>query len=122
RARDPGRPHPRQSRHAQRGPAIARALRDRGTRCRARHRHEQLLRLRRLELQPGLRPRAARGMTLAVRVEGLALVGPGLASWDEAREILAGRKPYEPRPTVIPAADALPAVERRRAGKCVRLA
>jgi len=61
-------------------------------------------------------------MTLAARVLGVGLVGPGLAGWREAREVLAGRAPYSPAPTVIPSPDALPATERRRAGKCVRLA
>jgi hypothetical protein len=61
-------------------------------------------------------------MRLAARVEGVGLVGPGLCGWDESREILAGRKPYVHAPTVIPAPDALPAVEKRRAGKIVKLA
>jgi hypothetical protein len=60
-------------------------------------------------------------MRLAARIEGIGLVGPGFASWAEARPILAGGKAYEARPTAIPAAEALPAVERRRAGKCVRI-
>jgi len=61
-------------------------------------------------------------MTLAARVLGVGLVGPGLAGWREAREVLAGRAAYSPAPTVTPSADALPPTERRRAGKCVRLA
>jgi hypothetical protein len=61
-------------------------------------------------------------MRLAARVEGVGLVGPGLCGWDGSRGILAGREPYVAAPTVIPAPDALPAVERRRAGKIVRLA
>ena len=61
-------------------------------------------------------------MTLALRIEGVGLAGPGLPGWDEAREILAGRRPFAHAPTVIPAPEALPPVERRRAGKCVRLA
>jgi hypothetical protein len=60
-------------------------------------------------------------MRLAARVEGLGLVGPGLASWSEARGILSGTVPYVHKPAVIPAPEALPAVERRRAGKCVRI-
>jgi len=61
-------------------------------------------------------------MTLAARVLGVGLVGPGLAGWREAREVLAGRAAYSPAATVIPPPDSLPATERRRAGKCVRLA
>lgn len=61
-------------------------------------------------------------MTLAARVLGVGLVGPGLAGWHEAREVLGGRTAYSPAATVIPSPEALPATERRRAGKCVRLA
>jgi hypothetical protein len=60
-------------------------------------------------------------MRLAARLEGVGLFGPGLAGWSAARAILSGQAPYEPRPTIIPPPEALPAVERRRAGKCVRL-
>jgi hypothetical protein len=61
-------------------------------------------------------------MRLAARIEGVGLAGPGLAGWKESRYTLAGHMPYGPRPTTIPMPEALPAVERRRAGKCVRLA
>jgi hypothetical protein len=61
-------------------------------------------------------------MTLAARIAGVGLLGPGLAGWDAARETLAGRAPYAPSPTRLPAPEALPATERRRAGKCVKLA
>jgi Beta-ketoacyl synthase, N-terminal domain len=60
-------------------------------------------------------------MKLAARIEGVGVVGPGLASWPDAREIFAGRAAYVPRPTVLPAPESLPATERRRAGQCVRL-
>jgi len=61
-------------------------------------------------------------MALAARVEGVGLVGPGLAGWEESRAILAGKKPYVASPTAIPTPEALPATERRRAGKSVKLA
>jgi len=61
-------------------------------------------------------------MKLAARVEGVGLVGPGLAGWEAARAILAGQAAYSPQATRIPAPEALPAVERRRAGKSVKLA
>lgn len=61
-------------------------------------------------------------MRLAARVAGVGMLGPGLASWSDARRLLADSSGYEPTPTVIPSPDVLPAVERRRAGKCVRLA
>lgn len=61
-------------------------------------------------------------MKLSARIEGVGLVGPGIASWPQARSMFAGRERYEPKGTVIPSPDALPPVERRRAGKCVRMA
>ena len=61
-------------------------------------------------------------MRLAARIAGVGMLGPGLASWSDARRLLADPTGYEPTPTVIPSPDVLPAVERRRAGKCVRLA
>jgi len=61
-------------------------------------------------------------MKLAARVAGIGLIGPGLASWEAARAALAGRAPYARSPAAIPAPEALPATERRRAGKSVKLA
>ncbi|HZZ92055.1 MAG TPA: beta-ketoacyl synthase chain length factor [Usitatibacter sp.] len=61
-------------------------------------------------------------MTLGATVEGIGLVGPGLAGWSASRERLAGREAFAAVPTVIPLPEALPATERRRAGKTVRLA
>jgi hypothetical protein len=61
-------------------------------------------------------------MALAARVEGVGLLGPGLAGWNASRAILAGSVPHASAATVIPMPDALPSVERRRAGKSVKLA
>jgi len=61
-------------------------------------------------------------MSLVARVRGVGLAGPALASWRAARETLAGRAPYTRVPAVLPAPEALPATERRRAGKSVKLA
>jgi hypothetical protein len=61
-------------------------------------------------------------MSLAARIEGVGLVGPGLASWSEGCILLGGSGAYVSRPTVLPAPDVLPANERRRAGKSVKLA
>jgi hypothetical protein len=60
-------------------------------------------------------------MSAVARIEGVGLVGPGLASWAAARDSLAGHAPYVSSPTVMPSAEGLPATERRRAGKGVRL-
>lgn len=59
--------------------------------------------------------------TLAALVEGVGLVGPGLAGWPQAREVFGGRAQYTPTRTSIPSPEALPAVERRRAGTPVRV-
>lgn len=59
-------------------------------------------------------------MTLTAHVNGIGLVGPGLASWDAARTLLAAG--WQPAPTVVPAPQRLPATERRRAGPVVKLA
>lgn len=61
-------------------------------------------------------------MKLAARIEGIGLVGPGLAGWEGAREALAGRVAYARTPTAAPAPQALPATERRRAGQAVKVA
>jgi Beta-ketoacyl synthase, N-terminal domain len=59
---------------------------------------------------------------LTAWVESVGVLGPGLPDWPSAAAVLAGRTPYEPRPTVIPPLTSLPAAERRRTGKVVRLA
>ena len=61
-------------------------------------------------------------MSLAGRIVGVGLVGPGLPGWAASRSILAGEAPHAPMATVIPTPEALPATERRRAGKTVKLA
>jgi hypothetical protein len=60
-------------------------------------------------------------MKLAATIAGVGLVGPGLASWKEGREALAGRVAFAAKPTVLPTPEALPATERRRAGKSVKI-
>ncbi len=59
---------------------------------------------------------------MQVFVEGIGLVGPGLAGWSAARTVLAGSAPYEPTPVLLPPIDLLPPAERRRAGLTIRLA
>ena len=59
---------------------------------------------------------------LTAWVEGVGLVGPGLPDWPAAARVLAGTAPYEPRRTVLPPLECLPAAERRRTGRVVRLA
>ena len=55
-------------------------------------------------------------------VHSVAILGPGLASWNEAQAILLGRKDYRETGFEIPPVTWLPAAERRRVGKMVRLA
>jgi len=55
-------------------------------------------------------------------VESAAVLAPGLASWADGRAVLAGEQEYRPAPFVLPVAELLPAVERRRTGSTVKLA
>jgi hypothetical protein len=59
---------------------------------------------------------------MRVYLEGIGLFGPGLVGWGASRAILAGTAPYIPAETSLPAATLLPANERRRAPKIVRIA
>ena len=60
--------------------------------------------------------------TLTAWIGGVGLLGPGLADWPSAAQVLAGRAAYAARPTVIPPLQCLPPAERRRTGRIVRLA
>lgn len=60
--------------------------------------------------------------TLSAWIEGVGIVGPGLSDWPHARDVLAGRLPYAPAPTAVPAPQSLPPAERRRAGLAVKVA
>jgi hypothetical protein len=59
---------------------------------------------------------------LSAAIERVSLLGPGLASWDAARQVLAGKAPYGPGPTAVPQPALLPPNERRRSGQAVRIA
>jgi len=60
--------------------------------------------------------------SLAVALEGIALIGPGLADWPAASAVLAGGRGYAAAPTVVPAPALLPPNERRRSGLAVKVA
>jgi len=60
--------------------------------------------------------------SLRVWVEGIGLLGPGLASWTAAGAVLNGAQPLVAAPTVLPMPTRLPPAERRRAGAAVKLA
>jgi Beta-ketoacyl synthase, N-terminal domain len=61
-------------------------------------------------------------MNLSVYVDGIGILGPGLQGWPAAEAVLAGRNAYEPAATALAAPAMLPAAERRRTGRVVKLA
>jgi hypothetical protein len=61
-------------------------------------------------------------MRLSAYVGGLGVLGPGLADWPEAAAVLSGRQAYRPAAAVLPVPTMLPAAERRRVGRVVKLA
>jgi hypothetical protein len=61
-------------------------------------------------------------MTLHAYVDGIGVLGPGLNGWPDSAAILAGRKPYSSAPTILPPPSMLPAAERRRTGRVVKVA
>ena len=61
-------------------------------------------------------------MTLGAIIEGVGLLGPGMNNWDEGRPVLSGEQAWGRRPTELPPPAALPASERRRASRAIKLA
>ena len=59
---------------------------------------------------------------IRVHIEGVGVVGPGLAGWESAQRVLCGREVYAAAPTVVPSAGQLPGAEGRRTGLPVKLA
>lgn len=60
-------------------------------------------------------------MTLTAYIEGIGLLGPGLASWPDSQAVLTGQVTYQPSKTILPPPTLLPAAERRRSGTIVKL-
>ncbi|MHB1246426.1 MAG: beta-ketoacyl synthase chain length factor [Sulfuriferula sp.] len=60
-------------------------------------------------------------MRLTAYIEGIGLLGPGLASWPDSQAVLTGQAPYQPCKTILPPPALLPAAERRRSGAIVKL-
>jgi hypothetical protein len=58
---------------------------------------------------------------LSAFIESVGLLGPGLNSWSDAKDVLAGHTDYVSARTVIPAPVSLPPAERRRTGAGVKL-
>ena len=61
-------------------------------------------------------------MRLRVFIESVGVIGPGLANWPQAADVLATRTPYASARTVLPPPEGLPAAERRRTGAVVKTA
>jgi hypothetical protein len=60
-------------------------------------------------------------MNLTAYIEGIGLLGPGLADWPTAQPVLTGQQPYQSSRTVLPAPTRLPPAERRRSSAIVKL-
>jgi hypothetical protein len=60
--------------------------------------------------------------TLTGCVQGLGLLGPGLADWSAARAVFNDETPYVALRTVLPPPAVLPPAERRRAGRIIKIA
>ena len=60
-------------------------------------------------------------MRLLAYVDGVGVLGPGIADWDAAQALLCARTPYTAAATVLPPPAVLPAAERRRTGRVVKL-
>jgi Beta-ketoacyl synthase, N-terminal domain len=61
-------------------------------------------------------------MTLSAHLDGIGVLGPGLSGWPSTAAILSGRQAYCEAPTILPAPLSLPAAERRRTGRVVKVA
>jgi len=59
---------------------------------------------------------------LTAAIDGIGLFGPGLPDWPTGRAILAGRADYVPHIFPLHAPASLPAAERRRTSKIIKLA
>ncbi|MDQ2962992.1 MAG: beta-ketoacyl synthase chain length factor [Pseudomonadota bacterium] len=59
---------------------------------------------------------------LAAYIDGIGLLGPGLPNWTVGEAVLSGNAPYVEQLAQLPAAATLPAAERRRVGRVVKLA
>jgi hypothetical protein len=66
-------------------------------------------------------PSTRGAMPLDVFVEGIGLLGPGIASWAQGRQCLAGSLAYQSARCVLPLPMALPSAERRLAGAVIKV-
>lgn len=61
-------------------------------------------------------------MKLIAYISGIGVLGPGLANWDAAAAVLSGGTAYCSARTVLQTPMILPAAERRRTGRAVKVA
>lgn len=54
-------------------------------------------------------------------IEGIGLLGPGFNDWPSSLALFTGQHPYQTRPTRLPPPLSLPAAERRRSSRIVKL-
>ena len=59
---------------------------------------------------------------LTAWITGIGLIAPGLPDWPSAAAVLCGEQPWQGAPSVLPVPALLPAAERRRASRVIRLA
>ncbi len=53
-------------------------------------------------------------------IDGVGVLGPGIADWAQAQAVLRGEAAYTSAPTVLPAPAILPPAERRRASRVIK--
>lgn len=58
---------------------------------------------------------------LSAWIEGIGFLAPGLPDWPTARSVLRGEQPLSPASSILPTPAILPAAERRRASRVVKL-
>jgi hypothetical protein len=54
-------------------------------------------------------------------IQGIGFIAPGMPDWATARAVLRDEQPYVPAPSVLPVPAMLPAAERRRASRVIKL-
>lgn len=59
--------------------------------------------------------------SLKAFVTGIGLIAPGLPDWASAAAVLRGDQPHAPATTLLPVPELLPAAERRRASRVIKL-
>jgi hypothetical protein len=59
---------------------------------------------------------------LTAYLDGISVIGPGIQDWPAAEAFFTGRTTYTPGATLLTPPTVLPAAERRRAGRTIKLA